>query len=42
MCLSGSLGIAPIFFRLDSRSPGAEFIPIVSTNGINQIKKGKL
>ena len=32
-------GVAPTFF--DSWSPGAGFIPIISTKGINQIKKGK-
>ena len=35
-------GIAPTFLKLDSWSPGAGFIPFISTNGINQIKKGKL
>ena len=35
-------GIAPTFLKLDSWSPGAGFIPIISTKGINQIKKGKL
>ena len=38
----GSRGIAPTFLKLDSRSPGAGFIPIISTKGINLIKKGKL
>ena len=33
-------GIAPTFLKLDSCSPGAGFIPIISTKGINQIKKG--
>ena len=37
----GSLGIAPTFLKLDSLSPGAGFISIISTKGINQIKKGK-
>ena len=35
-----SLGIAPTFLNFDSWSPGAGFIPIISTKGINQIKKG--
>ena len=35
-------GIAPTFLKLDWWSPGAGFIPIISTKGINQIKKGKL
>ena len=39
---NGSLGIAPSFLKLDSWSPGMGFIPIISTKGINQIKKGKL
>ena len=43
---TGSLGIAPTrncthFLKFDSSSPGAGFIPIISTKGINQIKKGK-
>ena len=29
-------------FKIDSWSPGAGFIPIMSTKRINQIKKGKL
>ena len=33
-------GIAPTFFKLDSWSPGAGFIPIISTKGIDQKKKG--
>ena len=33
-------GIAPTLLKLDSWSPGAGFIPIISTKGINQIKKG--
>ena len=36
----GSLGIAPTLSKFDSWSPGAGFIPIISINGINQIKKG--
>ena len=32
-------GIAPNFLKLDSWSKGAGFIPILSTKGINQIKK---
>ena len=36
------LGIAPTFLQLDSWSPGAGFIPIISTKGINEIKKGNL
>ena len=32
-------GIAPNFSKLDSWSQGAGFIPIISTKGINQIKK---
>ena len=35
-------GIVPTFLELDSWSPGADFIPIISTQGIDQIKKGKL
>ena len=35
-------GIAPAFLKLDSCSPGAGFIPIISTEGINQIKRGKI
>ena len=35
-------GIAPTFLKLDSWSPGAGFIPIISTKGINQKKKGIL
>ena len=37
-----NVGIAPTFINLDLWSPGAGFIPIISTKGINQIKKGKL
>ena len=37
-----SLGTAPAFLKLYLWSPGASFIPIISTEGINQIKKGKL
>ena len=33
-------GIAPTFLNLGSWSPGAGFIPIISTKRINQIKKG--
>ena len=33
-------GIAPTVLKLDSWSPGLGFIPILSTKGINQIKKG--
>ena len=36
---NGSLGIAPTFLNFDSWLPGAGFIPIISTKGINQIKK---
>ena len=39
---AGSLGIAPTFLKLDSWSPVAGSIPIISTKGINQIKKEKL
>ena len=35
-------GIEPTFFKFDSWSPEAGFISIISTKGINQIKKGKL
>ena len=35
-------GISPTFLKLDTWSPGAVFIPNISTKGINQIKKGKL
>ena len=38
----GSLGIAPAFLKLYLWSPGASFIPIISTKGINHINKGKL
>ena len=38
----GSLGIALTFFKLDSWSSGAGFIPIISNKEISQIKKGKL
>ena len=38
----GSCGIAPTFLKLDLWSQGASFIPIISTKGINQRKKGKL
>ena len=42
----GSLGISLTqnctFCKLDSWSPGAGFIPIISTKVINQINKGKL
>ena len=39
-----SLGIAPTsdcihFIKIDSWSPGFGFIPVISTKGINQIKK---
>ena len=37
-----SLGIAPTFLEFGSWSPGAGFIPIISTIGMNHIKKGKL
>ena len=33
-------GIASTFLKLDLWWPGAGFIPIISTEGINQIKKG--
>ena len=39
---TGSRGIAPTFLKLDSWSLGAGFIPIISTKGINQMKRGKL
>ena len=32
-------GITPTFLKFDSWSPGADFIPIISTKGINQLKK---
>ena len=35
-------GIAPAFLKLNLWSPGVVFIPIISTKGTNQIKKGKL
>ena len=35
-------GNAHTFLKLDSLSPGAGFIPIISKKGINQIKKGNL
>ena len=34
-------GIAPTFLKLDSWSPMAGYIHIISTKGINQIKKEK-
>ena len=34
-------GIEPTILKFDSWSPGAGFIPIVSTKGISQIKKEK-
>ena len=34
-------GIAPTFLKLDSWSPGAGFIPIITTNVLNKIKKEK-
>ena len=34
--------IEPTFLKLDLWSPGAGFISIISTKGINQIKKEKL
>ena len=40
--LLGSRGIAPTFLKLDLWSLGAGCIPIISTKGINQIKKEKL
>ena len=33
-------GIVPTFLKCNSWSPGAGVIPIISTKGINQIKKG--
>ena len=38
----GSLCIAHTFLKLDSWSPRAGFITIISTKGINQLKKRKL
>ena len=35
-------GIVLNFLKLDSWSPGADFIPIISTKGINKIYRGKL
>ena len=35
-------GIAPTLLKFDLWSPGAGFIPIISTKEINQIKTGKL
>ena len=35
-------GIALTILNLDSWLPGAGFVPILSTKGINQIKKGKM
>ena len=35
-------GVAHTFLKLDWWSPGAGFIPIIFTKGINQIKKGNL
>ena len=35
-------GIAPTFLKLDSWSPGAGFIPNISSKGINWIKKRKI
>ena len=42
MMLVHPRGISPTRLKLDSSSPGAGFIPIISTKGINQTKKGKL
>ena len=39
MLLVGLLGIAPTFLKLVLWSPGAGFIPIISTKRINQKKK---
>ena len=35
-------GIPPTFLKLDSWSPGAGFIPIITNNVLNHIKKEKL
>ena len=35
-------GIALTFLKLHVRLPGAGFIPIITTKGINQIKEGKI
>ena len=32
-------GIEPTFLKLDSWSPGAGFIPIITYNVLNEIKK---
>ena len=40
MIKKGLLGIGPTFLKLDSRSPEVGFVPIISTKGINEIKKG--
>ena len=32
--------MVPTFLKLDSWSPGAGFVPIIFTKGINQMKKG--
>ena len=42
-CITIKVEIAPYtFLKLESWLLRAGFIPIISTNGINQIKKGKL
>ena len=40
MFFLGDPGIAPFFLKFNFWSPGAGFIPIISTKKINQIKKG--
>ena len=35
-------GVAPTFLKINMWSPGAGFISIIYTKGINHIKKGKL
>ena len=34
--------IGPTFLKLDSCSPGAGFISIITSNAINYIKKGRM
>ena len=39
MVLNPANGIEPTFLKLDSGSPGAGFIPIITSNILNYIKK---
>ena len=35
-------GIEPTFLKLDSWSPGAGFIPIITSNALNKIKEKRI